>query len=74
MTFNHKPTLKYVIFGHLNSRRLESTRGFERGLVFKCHIVCWFQALKAGALNADFILQHPHLGPGTAATAPGALS
>jgi len=37
MTFKDKPTLENVIFGHFNSRRLEFTYIFERGLVFKCH-------------------------------------
>jgi hypothetical protein len=38
MTFKDKPTLENVFFGHSKSRRLELTKSFERGLVFKCHM------------------------------------
>ena len=38
MTFEDKPTFENVIFGHLNSTRLDLKYIFERGLVFKCHI------------------------------------
>jgi len=37
MTSKDKPTFGNVIFGHFNSRCLELTHIFERGLVFKCH-------------------------------------
>ena len=39
MTFKDKPTLENVMFGHFNSKRLELNHIFERGLVFKCHIL-----------------------------------
>jgi len=38
MTFKDKPTFENVIFGHFDSRRLELTYVFERGLVFKCNM------------------------------------
>ena len=51
MTFQDKPTSEKVIFGHSNSRRPELIYVFERGLVFKCHILvsnAEFQAIQCG--------------------------
>jgi len=59
MTFKDKPTFENVIFGQFNPRRLELTYIFERGLVFKCHIIIQFQALRSGACNTGCNMQHP---------------
>jgi len=49
MRFEDKPTSENVIFGHYNSRCLESTYVFERGLVFQCHTLKLFFIEPQGA-------------------------
>jgi hypothetical protein len=59
MTFKDKLTFENICFGHFNSRRLELTHIFERGLVFKCQIQA-SSAESMGAFNTGFETANQH--------------